>query len=70
MGSIPNGQRVIMLLLELYDVYPNLKNLSIKLKYSEMSEALGITGISHQFFMYPVPTALQFLPGANNNGTK
>ena len=42
MGSIPNGQRVIMLLLELYDVYPNLKNLSIKLKYSEMSEALGI----------------------------
>jgi len=27
------------------------------------------TGISHQFFMYPVPTALQF-SGANNNGTK
>jgi len=42
MGSIPNGQRVIMLLLELYDVYPNLKNLSIKLRYSEISEALGI----------------------------
>jgi hypothetical protein len=27
------------------------------------------TGISHQFFMYPVPTALQF-SGANNNGIK
>lgn len=42
MGSIANGQRVIMLLLELYDVYPALKNLSIKQRYSEISSALGI----------------------------
>ena len=42
MGSIANGQRVIMLLLELYDVYPMLKNLSIKQRYSEMSRSLGI----------------------------
>lgn len=41
---------------------------SCKLSIARKLEA--ITGISHQFFMYPVPTALQFLPGANNNGTK
>jgi hypothetical protein len=34
---------------------------SCKLSTAEKLER-ATNGISHQFFMYPVPTALQFLP--------
>jgi|LauGreDrversion4_2_1035121.scaffolds.fasta_scaffold818261_2 plasmid maintenance system antidote protein VapI len=51
------------------NVYNNLRDH----KCCKMNVALNLesaTGISHQFFLYAVPTALQFLPGANDNGTK
>jgi len=42
MATIPNGQRIVMLLLELYDVMPMYNNLSITQRYLEIANILGI----------------------------
>jgi len=42
MATIPNGQRIVMLLLELYDVMPMCSQLAITQRYMEIANILGI----------------------------
>ena len=67
------GLTVLQIAQKLNESKTNIYNNLRDDKCCKMNVALNLesaTGISHQFFLYPVPTALQFLPGANNNGTK